>query len=400
MYGGPALPDGYYEKVGARRMRSLELFSGAGGLALGLSKAGFTHKGFVEFNKHACATLRENFPEELVFEGDIRDVDFKTYGKVDVVAGGPPCQPFSMGGKHQAFSDTRDMFPYAIRAITALGPKAFIFENVKGLLRATFSDYFDYVKLRLAFPEIVSKPTECWQEHLNRLRKEPWDSYSGLKYRVSHKLLNAADFGVPQARERVFILGIREDLSQEWNFPQPTHSKWALQASQCASGDYWTRHDIPAVETVVNSSKAKKYQPSLFEPELLPWRTVRDALCEIPHPAKKHNLSGHNFRDGARTYPGHTGSFIDAPAKTLKAGVHGVPGGENMVRYRDGSVRYFTVFEGKILQTFPANYEITGAWGEGMRQIGNAVPVQLAHVLGVQIKDLIQKSAKSESKAA
>jgi DNA (cytosine-5)-methyltransferase 1 len=127
-----------------------------------------------------------------------------------------------------------------------------------------------------------------------------------------------------------------------------------------------------------------------FEPELKPWRTVRDALKGVPDPRTKHGIADHNFRDLARTYPGHTGSDYDAPAKTLKAGDHGVPGGENMIRYHDGSVRYFTVFEGKRIQTFPDDYQITGAWTEAMRQIGNAVPVLLGEKIG---ETLFQKIA-------
>lgn len=98
-------------------MRCLEPFSGCGGLAKGLELAGFNHSFFVEFNKHACNTLRMNYGENLVFEGDVREFDFHTIGEVDVVAGGPPCQPFSLGGKHKANDDSRDMFPYAIKAI-------------------------------------------------------------------------------------------------------------------------------------------------------------------------------------------------------------------------------------------------------------------------------------------
>ena len=94
-------------------MKCLELFSGMGGLALGLERAGFRHVKFVENNKNACATLRANFLPELVYEGDIRHFDFASVGAVDVIAGGPPCQPFSFGGKGKASNDARDMFPYA-----------------------------------------------------------------------------------------------------------------------------------------------------------------------------------------------------------------------------------------------------------------------------------------------
>ena len=123
----------------------------------------------------------------------------------------------------------------------------------------------------------------------------------------------------------------------------------------------------------------------MFAPEQLPWRTVRDALHSIPDPQSDHGVADHIFRDGARSYPGHTGSDIDWPAKTIKAGGNGVPGGENMIRYPDGSVRYLTVCEAKRIQTFPDNFIIKGAWGEAMRQIGNAVPVLLGETIGREL---------------
>ena len=110
-------------------MKTLEIFSGAGGLAKGLELSGFEHAAFVEFNKHACDSLAENFDPKLVFFGDIKDFNLDSLENIDIVAGGPPCQPFSMGGKHKADQDHRDMFPYAINAIERLTPKAFVFEK-------------------------------------------------------------------------------------------------------------------------------------------------------------------------------------------------------------------------------------------------------------------------------
>jgi DNA (cytosine-5)-methyltransferase 1 len=113
---------------------------------------------------------------------------------------------------------------------------------------------------------------------------------------------------------------------------------------------------------------------------------VRDALVGLPDPEHKPVLArrfhNHRYQGGARSYPGHTGSPLDLPAKTLKAGVHGVPGGENMLLRPDGSVRYFTVRESARLQTFPDTYRMHGSWTESMRQLGNAVPVELARVIG------------------
>ena len=376
-------------------MRSLELFSGTGGLAKGLENAGFYHAKLVEFNKHACNSLCANFAPESVFCGDVRDFDFLLLDGIDLVAGGPPCQPFSMAGKHMAYDDARDMFPYAAKAVSHYHPKAFIFENVKGLLRPSFANYFSYIILRLTYPEVVARPDELWSDHYKRLSEIVWDAYAGVKYAIKYRLLNAANYGVPQIRERVFIVGIRSDLNVDWQFPKPTHDADLLYMDQYVTDEYWLRHGIKRplepVSDCPQYKKVPKFELALEAP-LKPWLTVRDALTGVPHPAATHSITDHVFRDGARSYHGHTGSYIDLPAKTLKAGAHGVPGGENMIRYEDGSVRYFTVFEGKLLQTFSPDFRVTGAWGEGMRQIGNAVPTLLAQQLGEQLMSVLSKA--------
>jgi DNA (cytosine-5)-methyltransferase 1 len=126
-----------------------------------------------------------------------------------------------------------------------------------------------------------------------------------------------------------------------------------------------------------------------------PWRTVRDALVGLPDPCSQKNkvkVLNHTFQSGAKTYPGHTGSPLDLPAKTLKAGAHGVPGGENMMVLPDSSVRYFTVRESARLQTFPDGYRFHGAWSETMRQLGNAVPVVLAQIVGSSVAEKLLNS--------
>lgn len=366
-------------------MNSLEIFSGMGGLAKGLELSGVNHAHFVEFDKHACNSLRQNFAPEIVFEGDIRKFQFSELGQIDVVAGGPPCQPFSMGGKHQAVDDNRDMFPPAIDAIAALRPKLFIFENVKGLLRASFREYFDFIIKRLEFAGVIDR-TKNWQDDHHNLCKL---SEIHKQYEVIYKLINAANYGVPQCRERVFIVGIRKDLGVKPSFPEETHSKVSLLQQQAITSKYWDRHKIAPEENYMNS--LAKIQPLLIEDKMLPWVTVRDAISHLPDPRTDHGITDHDFRDGARSYPGHTGSYIDLPAKTIKAGVHGVPGGENMIRYSDGSIRYFTIQEAKLIQTFPENFQIAGAWGEAMRQIGNAVPVKLANTISTHMLRLLGK---------
>ncbi len=379
-------------------MNSLELFSGVGGLAKGLELAGFKHVALVENNKHAYASLCKNFDPEKVFLGDVRDFDLETLTHIDLVSGGPPCQPFSLGGKHQADRDKRDMFPAAIHAIEKLKPKAFIFENVKGLLRQTFADYFEYILLRLTYPSFNAELNSDWQLHLHELRSVSSSSFIGTKYNVQFKLVSAANYGVPQNRDRVIIVGVRSDLNYDWLFPAETHSSDRLFWDMYVTGEYWERHQIckserPLMDRSIEAKRSKlidKY--GMFEPALMPWQTLRDTLSNLPDPQSNHGIEDHIFHDGARIYPGHTGSILDAPAKTIKAGDHGVPGGENMIRFPDGTVRYLTVLESKRLQTFPDNFIVKGVWGESMRQLGNAVPVLLAQMMGDELMKILNLS--------
>lgn len=384
-------------------MKSIELFSGAGGLALGLAKAGIKHEYLVERDRDACATLLKNKVSGPrlahhwnVFDGDVRQFDYKPFeGKIDMVAGGPPCQPFSLGGKHRGKDDHRDMFPEAVRSVASLKPKVFVFENVKGLLRQNFSSYFAYIILQLKYPELSKHPQETWQDHHSRLeRYHTKGRHDGLYYRVLFRLVNAANHGVPQIRHRVFIIGFRHDLKQEWSFPAATHSLDALLYSQHVSGEYWDIHKVPRNERpAVHPALALRVEKLRVENNLFPisrkrWLTVRDAINGLPDPRLGSNGSvfhNHEYRSGAKSYPGHTGSNLDEPAKTLKAGDHGVPGGENMLRFHNGKPRYFTARESARIQTFPDDYIFSGSWTEAMRQIGNAVPVRLAETVGAAI---------------
>lgn len=375
-------------------MRSVELFAGAGGLGMGVARAGFQHDAVIEWNKHACASLRFNQDKGLgemqgwpIIEGDVTSFDYgKIIPNIDLLAGGPPCQPFSLGGKHQAYLDPRDMFPQYFRAVRELQPKAFIVENVKGLLRDTFATYLQYILLQLTYPEVEHMEGEDWDHHLIRLEEHHTQGNGGLTYKVSLNLVNAANYGVPQRRERVFIIGIRSDIDVAWSFPEPTHSQEKLLYDMFVSGDYWERHQVarrnrllPTQSQLRRAHKASS--KGLFTPTTEAWQTVRDAISDLPEPTVDDTRIGHVLVPGARSYPGHTGSPPDAPAKTLKAGVHGVPGGENTLTLSDGSVRYFTVKEALRLQTFPDDYRFPGAWTEAMRQIGNAVPVRLAELI-------------------
>lgn len=387
-----------------RPLESIELFAGAGGLALGFSGNDVRHRAVVEWNTHACNTIRHNKQHQVapishwpdVTEGDVKQFKYEAFDDIDLITGGPPCQPFSMGGKHGGFLDERDMFPQAVRAVREARPRAFVFENVQGLTRAAFADYFDYILLQLEFPSLTAKPKEQWGDHLARLRK--WKNKPGAvsEYRVTFKLVNAANYGVPQKRMRVFFVGFRADEDKLWTPPAETHSGDALLLSQWASGEYWERHKVatrhrpPRPEGV--EKKIRKLIDTDYGTNLLAWKTVRDEISDLPDPERHPNkVQAHRFQPGARAYVGHTGSPLDEPAKALKAGDHGVPGGENMLRRTDGTVRYFTVRESARIQTFPDTFLFEGTWSEVMRQLGNAVPVRLASVIAESVCELLRK---------
>lgn len=391
-------------------MKSIELFVGCGGLALGTSKAGMRHDVAIEWDKNACDTLRRNQANGVaevrdwsIIEGDVRDYDFSQHhANVDFIVGGPPCQPFSLGGRHRANADKRDMFPQAIRAVREAMPKAFIFENVKGLLRQSFATYYQYIILQLEYPTVTRKGDEEWTDHLARLEKiktggrKPKD----VHYNVVFQLLNAANYGVPQCRERVLVVGVRADLGVEFSFPQLTHSADALLYDKWVTGDYWERHRIAKSRRPEMPQRIRRRVEKLtpLMPVMLPkpWRTVRDAISDLPRlqlGQTSRQIANHFLNPGARSYPGHTGSPFDEPAKTLKAGDHGVPGGENTLRLGDDSVRYFSVRECARLQTFPDNWVFEGSWTESMRQLGNAVPVRMAAVVAQRLVDVMQPAA-------
>jgi DNA (cytosine-5)-methyltransferase 1 len=376
-------------------MKALELFAGAGGLALGTSNAGFEHFGVVEWNRNACDTIRENNQRGVIdwplYQGDVREFDFGQFRNLDLVAGGPPCQPFSIGGKHRGHTDHRNLFPHAIRAIRETRPRAVLIENVKGLLRPAFAKFLEYVLLQITYPEIVAKPREEWARHLSRLEQyHTRGRKNGLSYQVVFRKLNAADYGVAQRRERVFIVGFRNDIDANWSFPEPTHSRDALLYSQWVTGEYWDRYGIskrsrPVIPNIA-TRQVLSLRRSLFPPDREPWWTVRDAIADLPDPLRPNEVPNHRHNPGARTYPGHAGSPMDEPAKTLKAGDHGVPGGENMLLHPNGKVRYFTVRESARLQSFPDDFVFMGSWTESMRQLGNAVAVNVAQVVAASIK--------------
>lgn len=372
---------------------------------MGTAKAGFKHIAVLDWDANACKTLRRNKADGVkhvrdweIVQGDAREYDFAQHAdKVDFVCGGPPCQPFSIGGKHLGHHDDRNMFPQAVRAVREIRPKAFIFENVKGLLRRGFANYYNYILHQLRLPEMTPKGDEEWTDHLSRLeRQHTGGRCKGLRYNIVYQLLNAADFGVPQKRERVLIVGIRSDLGVEFSFPQATHCEDALLFQKWVTGEYWDRHGVSRKKRGEAPRRLRRRVNELrtLLPTMVgqPWRTVRDTISDLPRIGigeASTQIANHFFNTGARSYAGHTGSDLDEPAKTLKAGDHGVPGGENTVLLDNGALRYFSVRECARLQTFPDEWVLEGSWTEAMRQLGNAVPVALAQVVAGRLHRLL-----------
>ncbi len=372
-------------------MVDIDVFAGAGGLAVGLRQAGFSPTQFFEMDKHSCATLQHNSTSREstisgpVYDIDVQDIDWTCFkSSVRLLAAGTPCQPFSLAGKHLAENDGRNLFPEVIRAIRKLRPSAILLENVKGLLRDSFRPYFEYILRQLECPSVKPKKRELWNDHDRRIWRHQCSVGYEPEYQVKWRLLDAADFGVPQLRQRVFIVATRSDLPT-YSFPSTTHSRSALLRSQ-QSGEYWDRHGIPR-------SGVLAINGTLFDSEddKLPWTTVREAFEGLPESATDERKAwmNHWTIPGARLYRGHMGSSLDLPSKTIKAGVHGVPGGENTLVEYNGNVRYFTLRETARLQTFPDTHFFEGARMHVTRQIGNAVPCHLATAVARPLYDFV-----------
>lgn len=388
---------------------SVELFAGGGGMALGTRQAGFKHVALIDSNKNAAAILRHNasrhpdlWSVHEVYEQDVREwlrhKVIKEY-EVDLVAGGPPCQPFSLAGVHAGDMDERNMFPAAIEAVRKFRPRLVLFENVPGLTRPSFAPYFRYIKDQIQKPTITPKRDELWTEHHARIRKVRTAS---LRYFVYEHRLDAADFGLPQNRRRVILVGIRSDVTgaDSWQEPTATHNRDALLYDQWVTGDYWSEYGEAMPEPPDGIGNRIRELKERGRPSGLRWRTIRDCINGLPEPFDKTRAEGvanHEAIPGARSYRKHSGSPFDWPAKTIKAGVHGVSGGEGMIRFDDGSLRYFTVREAARLQGFRDDYEFPVARSRSMGAIGNAVAPPLAELLTRQLRQLIEPLSRART---
>lgn len=315
---------------------SIELFAGAGGLALGLEQAGIQPACLVEFNKYACQTLLANRSCWNVICQDIHAVDFSLYkDKIDIVSGGAPCQPFSYSGKRLGFGDIRGtLFAEFARCVQEVRPKLFLFENVRGLL----------------------------SHDKGRTFKTIQHTFESLGYRVQYQILNACYYGVGQRRERVFIIGIRNDLSISFYYPK-ADSKWTTLKE--------VLKDCPVSAGQSYSDNKKKVMDLV--PEGGCW-------VDLPQDIAKAYMGKSYYSGGGRRGFARRLSWNE-PCLTLTTS----PSQKQTERCHPNETRPLTICEYARIQSFPDEWMFVGSMSEQYKQIGNAVPVRLAYCIGKEI---------------
>ncbi len=344
--------------VPLRPYTSIELFAGAGGLALGLEKAGFRHVLLNEFEKNACGTLRKNRPEWNVLSGDVRGIDFSSYrGKVDLISGGFPCQAFSYAGKGGGFNDARGtLFFELARAVKEVHPKVLLGENVKGLLSHDGGKTFEVIKNTIA--------------ELGYTLIEP-------------RVLKAVMYRVPQKRERIFLIAVRNDLAEnvEYRWPSPYRRVMTLRDAFYAGELY--ENDVPA-------SDGAKYPvgKSLVMaqvPEGGDWR-------DLPKEVAEKYMGGSYKLGGGKTGMARRLS-LDEPSLTLTCS----PSQKQTERCHPLETRPLSVREYARIQTFPDDWTFCGSLLHQYKQIGNAVPVNLAWAVGRSLIRLLNQMPLRDS---
>jgi DNA (cytosine-5)-methyltransferase 1 len=332
----------------------VDLFSGAGGLSLGLERAGWQCKLAVERDSDCQETFRLNFPEVSLVD-DVESVDFRPLrGSVALIAGGPPCQPFSVAGLHRAQKDDRDLLPEFVRAIREARPAVLLLENVPGLVTARNKDYFLEVKRDL----------------------------QALGYRLKHEVLNAADYGVPQRRRRLFLIGLRRGTP---SLPPPTHGPETDRPYESASQALSNVPEDEPNTAIVTYAKRPVMRPS-------PWAGMlvngKGRAFDLNHPAPTIPATA----GGNRTH------IIDLKG-VLREYHASLVDGEDVRTGIVPDVRRLTVRESARLQTFPDDFEFDGSKSSRYRQIGNAVPPLLAEALGNHLLGLMGDEAVDRAEA-
>jgi len=374
----------------------VEYCTGIGGLSAGLETSGFRHVLGVEHDPAAVRTLTQNGLTKRwnILEADVRAVDPLDHidgAEIDLFASGVPCQPFSQGGVAKGADDPRNLFPEAIEAVRSLKPKLGLFENVRGLARPVFAEFLEYVLDQLRFPALLRRENESAEQHAERLRteieKDGGDPQE--RYLVECHKINVADFGpIGQRRHRLIFTMVRSDLAEAPVWPEQTHSREALVKAK-HDGSYWVEHGLPSGSIGLSPKRVDELLAK-NEASLERWLTLRDVIEDLPELKAEPDdalIDGHYFWPGARVYRGHSGSLLDEPSKTIKAGVHGVPGGEHIVILDSEKIRYLSVRECARIQALSDKLVFDCDRSAAMRQIGNAVPPPIGEIFGTYLLD-------------
>ena len=340
---GDDASDIVYEKTA---VTAIELFAGAGGIALGLEQAGISTLEYVEFDKACCETLRANRPEWNVICDDIHNVSFKKYkDKVDIVTGGFPCQAFSYAGKKMGFDDTRGtLFHEFARCVKEVRPKMFLAENVRGLAS------HDNGRTLSVIIGVLEE----------------------LGYTVQKQILNAAYFGVGQKRERIVIIGVKKGWPITFTYPKAEAKMTTLREAL---------KDCPA--SIGEQYSEKKRKVLALVPPGGCW-------VDLPEEIAKEYMGKSYYSGGGRRGMARRISW-DEPSLTLTCS----PSQKQTERCHPEETRPFTVREYARIQSFPDNWAFSGGITDQYKQIGNAVPVELARRIGVQLKEAILQYRKS-----
>ena len=309
-------------------LKSIEICAGAGGQALGLEMAGFKHIALVEYEKKYCETLKKNRPEWNIICEDVKNFSGKPYrNKIDLLAGGVPCPPFSVAGKQLGSDDERDLFPEALRLIEEINPKAVMLENVRGFLDPTFKDYRESILKRI----------------------------DEVGYNVQIKLLNASDYGVPQLRPRIVIVGIRKDVQGKFSYPLPTSEKVKTVG-----------------ETLLDLMKKNH------------WQNANEC-------AKQASTIAPTIVGGSKKHGGPDLGPIRARKAWAQLGVDG-KGIANEAPEKDfeGMPRLTPRMIARI-QGFPDTWNFGDKKTAACRMIGNAFPPPVAKAVGEEIRKVLEK---------
>mgnify|MGYP000911417168 FL=1 len=339
------------KKVNSKvELKAIELFAGAGGLALGVEKAGFNTIGLIEIDKNACNTLKLNRPNWNVINENIANISSKNLedffsikkGELDLLSGGAPCQAFSYAGKRLGLEDTRGtLFYHYALFLKQLQPKMFLFENVKGLLSHDKGKTHETI--------------------INVFKEEG--------YTIYEKVLNAWDYGVAQKRERLIIVGIRNDLINKLNFLFPTPHKYKPVLRDILL-------DCPESKGIAYS----EYKKKIFE--IVPpggyWK-------DIPKEIAKEYMKSCWDMEGGRTGILRRLS-LDEPSLTVLTS----PSQKQTDRCHPTEARPFTIRENARCQSFPDEWEFSGSVTDQYRQVGNAVPVNLAYEVALEIRKALE----------